>query len=68
MGTAAGVSPGTSSLEVALTLVTFTLLYGGLAVVEVGLLLRRIRAGLPPAPTPPDAAGDDVARPMAFVY
>jgi cytochrome bd ubiquinol oxidase subunit I len=67
MGTAAGVSPGTSSLEVALTLVTFTLLYGGLAVVEVGLLLRRIRAGLPPAPTA-DAAGDDAARPMAFVY
>ena len=50
MGTSAGVSPGTSSLEVGLTLVTFTLLYGGLAVVEVGLLLRRIRAGLPPAP------------------
>jgi cytochrome d ubiquinol oxidase subunit I len=68
MGTASGVSPGTSSLEVALTLVTFTLLYGGLAVVEVGLLLRRIRAGLPSPPTPPDAAGGDAARPMAFVY
>jgi cytochrome d ubiquinol oxidase subunit I len=66
MGTADGVSPGTSALEVGLTLVTFTLLYGGLAVVEVGLLLRRIRAGLPPAPTP--AGDDDAERPAAFAY
>jgi cytochrome bd ubiquinol oxidase subunit I len=47
MGTSAGVSPTSSPFEVGLTVVTFTLLYGALAVVEVGLLLRRIRAGLP---------------------
>lgn len=68
MGTAAGVSPGTSAFEVGLTLVVFTLLYGGLAVVEVGLLLRRIRAGLPPAPSVADAAGDEPDRPAAFTY
>jgi cytochrome d ubiquinol oxidase subunit I len=49
MTTAAGVSPGTSTFEVGLTMVGFTILYGALALVEVGLLLRRIRAGLPAA-------------------
>ena len=53
MSTESGVSPTGSALEVGLTMVGFTLLYGALAVVEVRLLLRRIRAGLPPA----EAAG-----------
>jgi len=66
MQTSAGVSPGTSALEVLLTVVVFTLLYGGLAVVEVGLLLRRIRAGLPDA-NPPDG-GSDVDEPLTFAY
>ena len=66
MQTSAGVSPGTSALEVLLTVVVFTLMYGGLAVVEVGLLLRRIRAGLPDA-NPPDG-GSDVDEPLTFAY
>jgi len=66
MQTSAGVSPGTSAFEVLLTVVVFTLLYGGLAVVEVGLLLRRIRAGLPEA-HPPDE-GSDVDQPLTFAY
>ena len=49
MTTSLGVSPSTSAVEVALTLVGFTALYGVLAVVEVRLLLRQIRAGLPDA-------------------
>ena len=49
MTTPLGVSPSTSAFEVTLTLVGFTVLYGVLAVVEVSLLLRRIRAGLPDA-------------------
>ena len=62
--TSAGVSPGVSSWEVAITLVGFTLLYGGLAVVEMGLLRKQIRAGLPPV-----AASDEAAdRPMTFGY
>jgi cytochrome d ubiquinol oxidase subunit I len=68
MGTSAGVSPGTTAFEVGLTLVVFTLLYGGLAVVEVGLLLRRIRAGLPPESTADAASGDEPGRPAAFAY
>ena len=69
MPTAAGVSPGTSTLEVLVTMVSFTLLYGGLAIVEVGLLARRIRAGLPEIEAP-DAHGgaDDAERPIAFAY
>jgi cytochrome d ubiquinol oxidase subunit I len=69
MQTAAGVSPGTSTLEVLITMVSFTLLYGGLAIVEVGLLARRIRAGLPEIEAP-DAHGgaDDAERPIAFAY
>jgi cytochrome d ubiquinol oxidase subunit I len=49
MSTAAGVSPTTDTLMVAITLVGFTVLYGGLALVMVGLVVRRVRAGLPPA-------------------
>jgi cytochrome d ubiquinol oxidase subunit I len=49
MTTPTGVSPTSSTLQVGITLVGFTVIYGILAVVEVGLLLRRIRAGLPDA-------------------
>jgi cytochrome bd ubiquinol oxidase subunit I len=48
MATAAGVSPGTSALEVGLTMTGFTVLYGGLAVVMLALIVRRVKAGLPP--------------------
>ena len=49
MTTPTGVSPGNSTVMVLITMVGFTVLYGVLAIVEVGLLLRRIRAGLPQA-------------------
>ncbi len=68
MPTAAGVSPGTSTVEVLITLVSFTLLYGGLAAVEVGLLVRRIRRGLPEVETPGEPGPDDADRPIAFAY
>ena len=70
MPTAAGVSPGTPAWYVLLSLTTLTLLYGGLAVLEVGLLLRRIRAGLPdPAAHEADAHGAAGAdRPLAHAY
>ncbi len=69
MPTSAGVSPSTSTLEVLITLVGFTLLYGGLAIVEVGLLARRIRAGLPEIEAPDGQGGaDDAERPVAFAY
>jgi cytochrome d ubiquinol oxidase subunit I len=63
------VSPGTSALEVLITLVGFTVLYGGLAIVEVGLLVRRIRAGLPAVEVPDGpGGGGDADRPVAFAY
>jgi cytochrome d ubiquinol oxidase subunit I len=49
MSTATAVSPNVSTLEVLFTMVGFTILYGGLAVVMVGLMLRRVKTGLPEA-------------------
>jgi cytochrome bd ubiquinol oxidase subunit I len=68
MTTMNGVSPTVGAGLVATSLITFTLLYAVLAVIEVGLLLRTIRQGLPDVtPTePPD--GDDADRPLAFAY
>ena len=45
MKTADGVSPGVSGLEVLLSLVGFTLIYGVLAVVELKILLEAIKTG-----------------------
>ena len=75
MPTAAGVSPGVSTAEVAISMIGFTLVYGLLAWVEVKLLLKYIGAGLPPAAV---AASDDTDssdtdsdsgdRALAFAY
>jgi cytochrome d ubiquinol oxidase subunit I len=64
MKTAAGVSP-VSGGEVLASLIVLTLLYGVLAVIEVGLLLKYIKAGLTDEPLPtygkggPGDAGPD---------
>ena len=63
--TSGGVSPSVTSLEVAITLVGFTLLYGGLAVVEVGLLAKRIRGPMATAGAEP---ADSADRPAPFAY
>ena len=69
MTTKMGVSPGVSSWEVALSLATFTLLYGALAVVEVGLTLRYGRAGAEPAPSESlDPSERDDDEPFVFTY
>jgi cytochrome d ubiquinol oxidase subunit I len=47
MQTAIAVTPTNPAWEVALTMVGFTLLYGALAAVMLGLVIRRVRAGLP---------------------
>jgi cytochrome d ubiquinol oxidase subunit I len=65
--TAAGVSPGTTAAEVLTSLIVFTVLYGGLAVIEVGLQLKYVRAGLPAADPPADRDAD-AERPLAFAY
>ena len=65
--TASGVSPGTTTTELIVSLAGFTLLYGALAVVEVKLLLRSVRAGLPEVEPagPPD---DEADKPLSFAY
>ncbi|HYO41863.1 MAG TPA: cytochrome ubiquinol oxidase subunit I [Candidatus Limnocylindrales bacterium] len=45
--TAPAVSPNNSVLMVLITMVGFTLLYGVLALVMLGLVVRRVRSGLP---------------------
>jgi cytochrome d ubiquinol oxidase subunit I len=69
MTTAQGVSPSVGAAAVATSLITFTLLYAVLAVIEVRLLLATVRAGLPDDP-PPGSTGDadDADRPLAFAY
>jgi cytochrome d ubiquinol oxidase subunit I len=62
--TASGVSPGTTGTEVLTSLIGFTLLYGVLAVVEVKLMFKSIRAGLEPTPVEPD----DSDKPLSFAY
>jgi cytochrome d ubiquinol oxidase subunit I len=68
MTTARGVSPSVGPWSVATSLTVFTLLYGALAVVEIGLLVRYARRGpdpVPPASTPDDT---DAPRPLALAY
>ena len=59
-------SPGTTTSEVLTSLIGFTLLYGALAVVEVKLMFRAIRAGLDPVE--PDDAPDQPDKPLSFAY
>jgi cytochrome d ubiquinol oxidase subunit I len=72
MTTDQAVSPGVSAFEVGTSLVVLTLLYGVLAVVEVGLTLKYVRAGAekdPVVSTPPGPGSDDLGdRPLAFAY
>jgi len=69
MFTAEGVSGNVSSGLLLTSVIVFTLLYGFLAVIEVGLLVRTIRGGpdaTMPAPVDPDR--DAEAERMTFAY
>lgn len=69
MPTFTGVSPGTSMSDIIISLTTFTVIYGVLGVVEVRLLLKYIRAGLPDVSTPePPTPGDSEDEPLSFAY
>jgi cytochrome d ubiquinol oxidase subunit I len=65
-----GVSPGVSSGEVLTSLIVFTLLYGVLAVVEIGLTAKYVKVGADPYVEPPDPSltGGDADRPLSFAY
>ncbi len=67
MTTEHGVSPGVSTTEAWISLGALTVVYAVLMVIEVGLMLRAIRAGADPFEEPPDHdASED--RPLAFAY
>ena len=68
MKTSNGVSPTLTTFQVGLSLVVFTLLYGGLAVVEVGLLVRAVKIG--PAETIELMDADDAnsGKTLTFSY
>ncbi len=68
--TPASVSPTVGGATVLTSLIVFTLLYGGLAVVEVLLLIRYARHGAPEVEhtdTTPGGTGD-ADRPLTFAY
>lgn len=67
MTTAAGVSPTVTSLDVILSMTLFTVLYGILAVIEVGLLLKTIQQGAPKV-TSDDVSVLEDNRPLTFAY
>ena len=68
MTTAHGVSPSVSAGEVLTSLITFTLLYGVLAVIETRLLLKYIAMGAPDFEEPVDLADRDENAPLVFAY
>ena len=63
-----GVSPTVSVTQVLISMTVFTLLYGVLAVVEVGLLIRAVKIGPPDSVQTnyPDKVGED--RPLTVTY
>ena len=65
MKTAAGVSANSPG-EVLASVIILTLLYGGLAVIEVGLLLKYARAGLPEERPPGQPSDED--KPLELIY
>jgi cytochrome bd ubiquinol oxidase subunit I len=68
MTTTRGISPSVSAGEVWTSLITLTLLYGVLAVVEVRLLLRYIAIGAPKFEEPVGPADQDENAPLVFAY
>ena len=68
MKTSAGVSANSAG-EVLTSLIVLTALYGGLAVVEIGLIYKYARAGLAAAPPPPPPAAQAGDQPgLELVY
>jgi cytochrome d ubiquinol oxidase subunit I len=64
--TSQSVSPSVSTFDVATSLITFTVLYGILAVIEVGLMIRYSRI-VPELPSS-DGEHDDADTTLAFAY
>jgi cytochrome bd ubiquinol oxidase subunit I len=68
MKTANGVSPTLSLTQVWISIVTFTLLYGALAVIEVGLIIRAVKIGPPESVDLVSADDANSGRALTFSY
>jgi len=71
MTTANGVSPSVNTFEAATSVIVLTVLYGVLAVIELGLMARYIRKGAEPFVEPPDPdirGPQDDDQPLTFAY
>ena len=72
MTTRNAVSPGVGLTEAWISILSLTVLYGVLAVIEIRLLWRYIKRGADPFEEPPDpslrGSDDDQDRPLAFAY
>ncbi|WP_454226754.1 cytochrome ubiquinol oxidase subunit I [Propioniciclava flava] len=64
--TASAASPGVSAGEVLATMILYTVIYGALAVVEVGLMIHYTEAGLPAEVPPVEIKGEDDV--LSFAY
>ena len=69
MTTSSAVSPGVSVGEALTSVITLTLLYAVLAVIEVGLMLKYVRQGAEPFVEPPTPKlGEHSDEPLTFAY
>ena len=68
MPTAAGISTSVSALSVLISMIVYTLLYGVLAVIEVGLFLMYVKKGLPDDTEVDLDDHTDEDAPMSFAY
>jgi cytochrome d ubiquinol oxidase subunit I len=71
MTTINGVSPSVSTTEAAISVISLTLLYAALAVVEIGLMVKYVRRGAEPFEEPPDPSlrgPADEDAPLTFAY
>ncbi|HHU38961.1 MAG TPA: cytochrome ubiquinol oxidase subunit I [Propionibacterium sp.] len=64
--TASAVSPGVGAGSVFATMVLYTVIYGILAVVEVGLMIKYVKLGLPAEVPPVELKGEDDV--LSFAY
>lgn len=66
--TADADSPTVAAWQVGTSLGIYTVIYAVLALIEVRLLVKYVRAGLPEVSPAPDADDDEAERPLAFAY
>ena len=68
MPTAAGISTSVGAVSVLISMIVYTLVYGVLAVIEVGLFLRYVKKGLPDDTEVELDDHTDEDAPMSFAY